>query len=298
MAGMNSIGSLGMPEYQFKSAMVNSSGFAAQGTGTAKQFSDKHVEEHLTRPQSDGVTLSDNATKSLSEENEQVSEQQAQKEQQEAAKADQQENKLTEQRQKVSSGFAAMAQGKGKEANKASSKPMKPFYHFAKPKDGAAAADSSDSDYKQLMEDLNQAATLGILESEAKKMMAQRGASRSAQGMADLKDGNTIKPSEYQGKLTEVEKTELDETRTLELDKVMNRTPEEILADVPPQFQATAKIMVAGQIDQAGKPKEALTQLKSEPRTESSMMQLLPAEPVGEIELAEAPEALPISFEE
>ena len=36
----------GMTASQFKSAMINTSGFAAQGTGTAKQFNNK-MEEQL-----------------------------------------------------------------------------------------------------------------------------------------------------------------------------------------------------------------------------------------------------------
>ena len=44
MAGIGNIGTFGMTASQFKSAMINTSGFAAQGTGTAKQFNNKMEE--------------------------------------------------------------------------------------------------------------------------------------------------------------------------------------------------------------------------------------------------------------
>ncbi len=301
MAGINNIGSYGMPDYQFKAAMVSTSGFAAQGTGTAKQHSAKMEEQPKQR---DGVTLSDNATKSLNEESQELHEEQEHKEQQQMRKSDQQETKLQQQRMHQSSGHAAMALGsKNKDSKTEDKKNTAEFgAHFGKTekKEAPSSRGSGITDFKEIMEDLNQAATLGILEGEAKKMKSKQDEKDTMRQLAMFaKESN--QPQQGQETFTRAktgEEIQMEKIRIEDINRVMNRTPEEILSDIPKQFRATAEIMVTGQIDPAtSTPKESLVQMKSEPRVESAMMELLPAEGIGEIELAENPDSMPMSME-
>lgn len=335
MAGIGNIGTFGMPDYQFKSAMVNTSGFAAQGTGTAKQFNNK-MEEQL-QPKQDGVSLSENAL-TLSQDAEELQENQKADQQKELQKNNQEEHKvgqdmsqethmfgeddsfeqkLKAMRMKHNAGHAAMATGsKPKESEKTENQNMahissKNIFKSAGKSASAEETNGSSSyDYKELMEDLNQASQLGLLESEAKKLkskadqkeairrlsMANNQQVYKMNNSSDLNDDQTV------NKMSEAKadaQLEIERIQAEQIEKIMSRTPEEILSDVPVQFQATAKIMITGQINEVGEPKPSLTEMKTEPRTESQMMELIPAPTAGEIEVAEMNEpAMKIEFPE
>ena len=64
-------------------------------------------------------------------------------------------------------------------------------------------------------------------------------------------------------------------------------------------FERLKRLYSEGQINEVGEPKPSLTEMKTEPRTESQMMELIPAPTAGEIEVAEMNEpAMKIEFPE
>lgn len=333
MAGIGNIGTFGMTASQFKSAMINTSGFAAQGTGTAKQFNNK-MEEQL-QPKQDGVSLSENAL-TLSKDAEELQENQRADQQKELQKNNEEEHKVGEDmsheaqmfgeddgfeqklkamRMKHNAGHAAMASGsKPKESEKTENQNMSHISSknlFKAPGKSASPDEtngSSSYDYKELMEDLNQASQLGLLESEAKKLKSKADEKEALRKLAmasnqqlyktnnssDLSDDQTVNKAREARKEAQLE---IDKIKSEMIEKIMNRTPEEILSDVPVQFQATAKIMLTGQINEVGEPKPALTEMKTEPKVESQMMELIPAPTAGEIEVAEKNEpAMSLEF--
>ncbi|MBR0519267.1 hypothetical protein IJJ97_05705, partial [bacterium] len=196
MAGIGNIGSFGMTASQFKTAMISTSGFAAQGTGTAKQFNNK-TEEQL-QPKQDGVSLSENAL-TLSQDAEELQENQKADQQKELQKNNQEdhkvgedmsqatqmfgeedegfEQKLKSMRMKHNAGHAAMATGaKPKESEKTENKSSMSNVAFAnmfkanKQSASSEATGANSNDFQSFMLNLNQASQLGILESEAKKL--------------------------------------------------------------------------------------------------------------------------------
>ena len=325
MAGIGNVGNFGMPDYQFKSAMISTSGFAAQGTGTAKQYSSKTEEQPQLKQ--DGVSLSENAALSLSDEAEQLQQNQKTEQKKELEKNNQDQNKvgqeldpetqefkssesmekkLQEMRLKHNAGHAAMASGaKTKESEKTEHKSSNvSFANFSKNASKSKAPATSDYGYKDIMGDLNQAAHLGILEAEARKIKSKNDEKEPLKKLELEKNAasSKLQKGQFTEEAQEAQKTDAeikaDKIRAEDIARVMNRTPEEILADVPAHFKATAEIMVTGQLNEVGEPKEALTELKTEPRTEASMMELMPAERLGDIELAETFEAMPLEFEQ
>ncbi|MCQ2735651.1 MAG: hypothetical protein MJ234_00345 [bacterium] len=315
MAGIGNVGSFGMPDFQFKSAMVSTSGFAAQGTGTAKQYS-SNIEEQL-QPKQDGVTFSENAL-TLSDDAQELQQNQKadQAEQQkELKKNDQDQNKigkeysqgteefqpdesfekkLQQMRMKHNAGHAAMATGaKPKESEKAENK-SDSHINSKNLFKGTSKAEESEGanhgyDLKEMMEDLNQAAHLGLLESEARKYQSKESNVNIGGFGGGLNNSNAIS-GDYSGKVNaqkSAEEIKAEKMIAEDIERIINRTPEEILADVPVHFKSTAQIMVMGQVDAVGAPKASLTELKSEPRAESAMLELMPAENFGEIEVAE-----------
>ena len=308
----------GMTASQFKSAMINTSGFAAQGTGTAKQFNNK-MEEQL-QPKQDGVSLSENAL-TLSQDAEELQENQKADQQKELQKNNQEEHKVGEDnsqatqmfgeddsfeqklkamRMKHNAGHAAMASGsKPKESEKTENQNMshinsKNVFKSAGKSASAEETNGSGSyDYKELMEDLNQASQLGLLESEAKNLKSKADNKEALRKLAMATNQQVYQNDKASGLNNDQvvnkanEQVEIDKIRAEQIEKIMNRTPEEILSDVPVNFQATAKIMLAGQVNEVGQPKPSLIEFKTEPKTESQMMELLPAPGAGEIEVAE-----------
>jgi hypothetical protein len=143
------------------------------------------------------------------------------------------------------------------------------------------------------MEDLNQASQLGLLESEAKKLKSKADNKEALRKLAMATNQQVYQNDKASGLNNDQvvnkanEQVEIDKIRAEQIEKIMNRTPEEILSDVPVNFQATAKIMLAGQVNEVGQPKPSLIEFKTEPKTESQMMELLPAPGAGEIEVAE-----------
>ena len=322
MAGIGNIGSFGMTASQFKTAMISTSGFAAQGTGTAKQFNNKMEEQQLQQKQ-DGVSISENAL-TLSQDAEELQENQKADQQKELQKNNQEdhkvgedmsqatqmfgeedegfEQKLKSMRMKHNMGHAAMATGaKPKESEKAENKTSMANVAFANmfksnKQAPAEAASSNSNDIQSFMFNLNQASQLGILESEAKKLKSKADEKESLRKLAlstnhNIYQGSNaseLNNSQTINKASEIKaEPAIDKVQAEDIARIMNRTPEEILADVPVQFQATAKIMVTGQVNEVGEPKPSLTEMKTEPKTESQMMELLPAPTAGEIEVAE-----------
>ena len=294
MAGMNSIGVGGMTFNQYQNATMSTAALASQTTGTAKQQSASMQENHSNR---DGVTLSDKAALSLKDDSNEMQEEQLKQEQQESKKSDNQETKLQQQRLNQSSGHAAMSLGsKSKDSEKTENKQGHQISN-AKPGEGSNIV----RDDIQREEDLNQAAALGLLQEEAKKQLKTKQDEKDAMRQINMfsKEHTGGASSENaSNKIQSDENIKIDQVKAEDINRVMNRTPEEILADVPQQFRATAQIMVAGQVDAVGQPKEALTQMKREPRVESAMMELMPAESIGEIEVAEQnSEPMQMAFE-
>ena len=326
MAGIGNVGSFGMPDYQFKSAMVSTSGFAAQGTGTAKQYSSK-MEEQL-QPKQDGVSLSENAALSLSDEAEALQQNQKADQQKELQKKDNDQNKvgsseaheyqpdesfekkLQQMRMKHNAGHAAMATGaKPKESEKTENK-FTAHINSSNVFKGTSKSEDSEGvqrgySYTEMMEDLNQAAHLGLLESEARKLKSKSDEKEALRKLENesIQRNQQLNKGEYTEEAKQARKTDAEikaeKIRAEDIARIMSRTPEEILADVPVQFKATAQIMVMGQVNEVGEPKPALTELKTEPRAESAMLELMPAESLGEIEVAELPfESMPLEFPE
>ena len=201
---------------------------------------------------------------------------------------------------KHNAGHAAMASGsKPKESEKTENQNMshinsKNVFKSAGKSASAEETNGSGSyDYKELMEDLNQASQLGLLESEAKKLKSKADNKEALRKLAMATNQQVYQNDKASGLNNDQvvnkanEQVEIDKIRAEQIEKIMNRTPEEILSDVPVNFQATAKIMLAGQVNEVGQPKPSLTEFKTEPKTESQMMELLPAPGAGEIEVAE-----------
>ena len=298
MAGINSIGVGGMTHQQYSNATMNTAALMSQTTGTAKQQT-ANVENQNNKLH-DGVQLSDKATQSLTDENE-MQDEQFQKDQQEAKKSDNQESKLQEFRLKQNAGHAKTFSGAQSKEEKSENKshinmPSSPTSSSkAKPEEGGNIV----RDDIQRDEDLNQAATLGITQEEAKKQLKEKRDEKDniKATMSNKSHANNVVYN-ADDQVQSDENIKIDKVKAEDINRVMNRTPEEILADVPEQFKATAKIMVAGQLDTVGKPKEALTQIKTEPRAESALLELMPAEPMGEIEVVENPDCMQMAFPE
>ncbi|MDQ7823791.1 MAG: hypothetical protein RDV48_13415 [Candidatus Eremiobacteraeota bacterium] len=255
MSGINPIqGQYGMPDHQFKAAMVTTSAHAAQGTGTAKKHTESLETDH------DEIHLSDKAQLDMTDDTAKAEQQQ---QEQKMQKMDQQDQQLQKQRFNQVSDKAAMAAGaKDRDYEK----------EAVKGKKHVEAAEGGDTltDVEQHVVDLGQAHTAGVLDGDAKKLKGKRQEEdplrRNAAEM--LKEQYRTEGRIVHRKEQEV-KPEL-------IEKVLNRDPKEILANVPEQFKATAQMMVKGQVDPAGKPKESLVNLKPEPKTECSALELMP----------------------
>lgn len=301
MAGINSIGVGGMTHQQYSQATMNTAALGAQTTGTAKQQS-SNIESQQNKL-NDGVMLSDKATQSLNEDANEMQDEQFKEDQQQAKQSDNNESNLKQLRYKQNSGHAAMSFGaKSKDSEKSENKsslnmPSTPSFSTASKKEEGGNTVRDDI---QLNEDLNQAATLGILQEEARKLKSKQDdknnikqAEMYAKAQAQSSNG------EFNGNNNKINSADIkiDTIKAEDINRVMNRTPEEILADIPQQFKATAQIMVAGQLDQIGQPKPTLVEIKKEPRAESALLELKPAEYEGEVIAEATEEYIPMSFD-
>lgn len=208
------------------------------------------------------------------------------------------EHKMMQQRMQNVAGFAAMSLGsKDKAETQKSEKSSESPAPSAKGQASEASSGSGGlTDTQQLLEDLQQAGALGIFEAEAKKMKEKESLQEVAL-QTGLIHEEVVKQERTVVKEGASNEIKIDRVRAEDIERVMNRTPEEILAGVPEQFKATAKIMVAGQVDAVGTPKETLVAMKNEPRVESAALELMPADYAGEIELAEGPDSIPTLME-
>jgi hypothetical protein len=264
------IGPLGMPDNQFKAAMINTSSFAAQGTGTAKKQAESekmehHQEDHQLEDES--ITLSDQAQKEAKQASEQEAEQQS--------KETRDERQLRERRTQSASGHAAMATGAKDKDKMKEVKGEKP-----------PAADEGDplTMLESAETEIGQASITGTLDEETKKLRGKRKEEDLAFG-----GGDVVKRNLY-GSDSETVYPKQPEVKPEVIEKAMNRDPEEILKDVPPQFKATAQMMVKGQIHATGQPKETLTVMKPEPRVECSALELMPEKELDIMDISvEAP---------
>jgi hypothetical protein len=266
-----SIGPVGMPDSQYKAAMINTSSFAAQGTGTAKkhlesQKMEHHAEEHHLEDES--ITLSDQAQKEAEQASKQEAEQQS--------KETRDERQLRERRTHSASGHAAMAVGAKDKDKMKEVKTEKP-----------PAADEGDplTMEESAQTELGQAAISGSLDEETKKLRGKRKEEDASFGAG----GEMVKRKLY-GAESETVYPKQPEVKPEVIDKMLNRDPEDILKDVPQQFKATAQMMVKGQIHATGQPKETLTVMKPEPRVECSALELMPEKEMDIMDISvEAP---------
>jgi len=258
MSGIGSLGPMGMPDHQYKTAMMNTSTFAAQGTGQARrQELSEHAQQEVPQEDNDSVSLS------FTQQPDDAQQAQQQKEQKELHRKDAQQqsndNKLQQQRGHSVSGHAAMALGSKDKAKEKEAR---------KPDDGGDPLTMMES----AQTELHQAGVTGALQESAKELRQKKDDKEARFNSADKVR------ERLQGSLGE----EVDHQVTVKpemIEEIMNRSPEEILKDIPPQFRAASEAMVKGQISQAGKPNQTLTELKVVPqRVECQALELMPAD--------------------
>jgi len=258
MSGIGSLGPMGMPDHQYKNAMVSTSAHAAQGTGKARDHEkSEHAQHEVPQDDNDSVTLS------FTQQPDDAQQAQQQKEQKELHRKDAQQqgndNKLQQQRGHSVSGHAAMALGSKDKA---------------KEKEAHQADDGGDplTMLESAQTELHQAGVTGTLQESAKELRQKK----------DDKDARFNSADAVKERLQGSFGEELDHHVTVKpemIEEVMRRSPEEILKDVPPQFRAASEAMVKGQINQTGKPNPTLTELKVVPqRVECQALELMPAD--------------------
>jgi hypothetical protein len=245
---------MGMPDHQYKSAMISNSAHAAQGTGKAREHEkSEHAHHELQQDDNDMVTLS--FTQAPDD-----TQQAQQKEKEKEARQKGDESKLERQRMHSSSGHAAMASGAKDKAKEKEAK----------------QSEESEGDPLTMLEsaqtELGQAGVTGALQESAKEV----------RGKKDEKDARFTAMDGVKQRLQGDSGEEVQHRVTVKpemIEQIMNRSPEEILKDVPPQFRAASEAMVKGQISQAGKPNQTLTELKTVPQSvDCKALELMPAE--------------------
>ncbi len=253
MSGIGSLGPMGMPDHQYKSAMITNSAHAAQGTGKARDHEkSEHAHQEVQQDDNDMVTLS--FTQQPDD-----AQQAQQKEKQQEARQKGNDSKMERQRMHSVSGHAAMALGSKDKA---------------KEKEAKQADDGGDplTILESAQTELSQAGVTGALQESAKEAGGKKADKESRISGADMVkerlQGNSGEEMNHQFTV----KPEM-------IEKIMNRPPDEILKDVPPQFRAASEAMVKGQISQAGKPNQTLTEMKTVPQgIDCKALELMPAE--------------------
>lgn len=253
-----------------QSVMKEMSHHAAMGTGKADEHKAKEHPKEVEH-EDDAISLSPQAEADAKEE--------AKKAAEEDKKTDRKsdDSHLQESRRRSVSGHAAQSLLKKKDlSGKEEAK-----HHKA---DTGGEGGDTLNDLEKTETNIEKADTTGVLDEEMKRHKTKS----EDEKFVSEKDASVYIPHGPKG---EEDPAQFRTVKPEMVEKILNRDPQEILKDIPPQFKATAQMMVGGQIDSAGKPKESLSQMKTEPRVECARLELMPAEemPIMDISVENPP---------
>jgi hypothetical protein len=237
------LGPLGMPDSQYQAAMINVSDKAAHGTGKAREHSHHTVESEQLHDD-ESVQLS-----ALAQHEAEQMEKDSQKDAQQGVRNDRGTQNMEEQGRHNVLGFAAQSSGSKDEKAVKEKKPKT-----------TEESDDPQTMMESLTTELGQMHDTGITDDFEKKLRKKGEEEDPLHSDVYGIGGNGLLDAAQQSKVYKAK-----EPDRLEIEKVMNRTPDEILnlgGPIKKEHLPTAKMMVAGQMPN-DQPTKALTQLKN-----------------------------------